>query len=100
MEFGDLLRMILSLNDIKMYHLAAALGYDKSYISKWINHDKLPPSKEIDRLADSIAEFVARECGDDRKRLTAQELGFVKKDGSLPSFTVIYSATASTLSMP
>ena len=71
MEFGDLLRMILSLNDIKMYHLAAALGYDKSYISKWINHDKLPPSKEIDRLADSIAEFVARECGDDRKRLTA-----------------------------
>ena len=43
MEFGDLLRRILSLNDIKMYNLAAALGYDKSYISKWTNHAKLPP---------------------------------------------------------
>lgn len=84
MDFGDLLRFLLSLNDIKMYNLADALGYDKSYISKWINHAKLPPSKEIDRLADGIAVFVTEACGEDRKRLTAQELGFSKKDGNPP----------------
>ena len=45
MEFGSLLKSVLSLNDIKMYNLANALGYDKSYVSKWINHTKLPPAK-------------------------------------------------------
>jgi len=84
MDFGSLLRLLLTLNDIKMYNLADALGYDKSYLSKWINHTKLPSAKEIDRLADSIAEFVTLECGNDRKRITARELGFAKKDGNAP----------------
>ena len=78
MQFGALLKMILTLNDIKMYNLADALGYDKSYISKWINQAKLPPSKDIDRLADQIAGFVTRECGADRKRMTAQEFNFIR----------------------
>ena len=97
MEFGDLLRRILSLNDIKMYNLSAALGYDKSYISKWINHAKLPPSKDIDRLAGDIADFVVRECGSDRKRLTARELGFARRDGSAPEDGVFRTKLAEML---
>lgn len=97
MEFGDLLRRILSLNDIKMYNLAAALGYDKSYISKWINHAKLPPSKDIDRLAGDIADFVVRECDSDRKRLTARELGFARRDGSAPEDGVFRTKLAEML---
>lgn len=91
MNFGSLLKAVLNLNDIKMYNLANALGYDKSYISKWVNGAKLPPSKEIDRLADSIAEFVTQECGDDRKNITAREFGFARKDGAAPE-DVVFTA--------
>ncbi len=84
MDFGELIRLLLSINDIKMYNLAQALDYDKSYISKWVNHTKLPPSKEIDRLAEEIAAFVARESDSTRKNRTARELGFARKDGTAP----------------
>lgn len=97
MEFGDLLRMLLTLNDIKMYNLAGALGYDKSYVSKWINHTKLPPSKDIDRLSESIADFVVRECDGDRKRLTARELGLMRPDGTVPEDRVFKGKLASML---
>ena len=36
--FGDLLRQLLDLCNVKMYVLAQELGYDKSYLSKWINN--------------------------------------------------------------
>lgn len=75
MDFGSLLKAILNRNDIKMYNLANALGYDKSYISKWINQAKLPPAKDIDRLSDQIAAFVVRECDPNRKRMTAETFG-------------------------
>lgn len=97
MQFGSLLKMILTLNDIKMYNLANALGYDKSYISKWINHAKLPPTKEIDSLSNQIAAFVARECSGERKRMTAQKFGFAGKDGSAPEDLVFVAELSSLL---
>lgn len=84
MSFGSVLKSLMTVNDIKMYNLANALGYDKSYISKWVNGAKLPPSKDIDKLTESIGQFVAQECDDDRKRMTAQQFGFARRDGSVP----------------
>ena len=84
MSFGEMLKEILTVNDIKMYNLAGALGYDKSYISKWVNGAKLPPSKDIDKLTERIGSFVAKECDEERKKLTARRFGFAKRDGSTP----------------
>lgn len=75
MTFGTLLRELLSRCDIKMYILADALGYDKSYISKWINSAKLPPSKDIDALADKIAAFFARSCSNEQLEMLSQSYG-------------------------
>lgn len=97
MEFGSLLKAILMLNDIKMYNLADALGYDKSYISKWINNSKLPPAKTIDSLSVQIADFVAQECSEDRKHITAREFGFLQKNGSAPEDSVFISELAALL---
>lgn len=96
MNFGNLLRLILTINDIKMYNLAETLGYDKSYVSKWVNHTKLPPSKDISQLADQIAAFVLQESGADRKRITSQELGFCEKNGKVPN-DEIFAARLSSL---
>ncbi|MBQ3256078.1 MAG: helix-turn-helix transcriptional regulator [Oscillospiraceae bacterium] len=84
MSFGEMLKELLTVNDIKMYNLADALGYDKSYISKWVNGAKLPPSKDIDKLTERIGTFMARECDEERKKLTARRFGFAKRDGSTP----------------
>ena len=97
MSFGSMLKSILTVNDIKMYNLANALGYDKSYISKWVNGAKLPPSKDIDKLTESIGRFVARECDDDRKRMTAQQFGFTRRDGSIPDEDVFAAKLAELL---
>ncbi len=84
MSFGITLKAILTVNDIKMYNLATALGYDKSYISKWVNGAKLPPAKDIERLTDSIAHFVTQESDEERRKRTARHFGFAKKDSSAP----------------
>jgi len=96
MQFGTLLKAVLTLNDIKMYNLAEALGYDKSYISKWINNAKLPPAKDIEHLSDRIAAFVARECDADRKHMTAKEFGFAEKNGGVPD-DAVFTAELSAL---
>lgn len=97
MGFGRMLKAILTVNDIKMYNLADALGYDKSYISKWVNGAKLPPSKDIDKLTENIGQFVARECDDERKKLTARQFGFARRDGSTPDNDVFAAKLAELL---
>ncbi len=97
MSFGSVLKTILAFNDIKMYNLANALGYDKSYISKWVSGAKLPPSKDLDRLTDSIARFVAAESDEGRRRMTARHFGFARKDGSAPDSAAFTAKLAELL---
>lgn len=69
MSFGETLRELLNRSDIKMYNLADALGYDKSYISKWINSAKLPPAKDISVLSEKIGNFINRSCSDAHREI-------------------------------
>ena len=97
MSFGSMLKTVLAFNDIKMYNLANALGYDKSYISKWISGKKIPPAKDIDRLTETIARFVAAESEEDRRRMTARHYGFERKDGSAPDLATFTAKLAELL---
>lgn len=73
--FGDLLRQLLDLCDVKMYVLAQELGYDKSYLSKWINNTKLPSEKNIDETIARIAEVLVRLSSADTKYALANSYG-------------------------
>lgn len=57
MTFGETLQALLSISGLKSRHLALTLGYDVSYISRWINGVKLPSTKNNDRLFQDIAAF-------------------------------------------
>lgn len=59
MNFGEAIRVILYVNDLKAGNLAGALGYDISYISKWMNQTKLPSSKSAVSVCKDIASFAA-----------------------------------------
>lgn len=58
-KYAVLLKNILRYAHIKYGALADALGYDISYISKWINGIRLPTAKNIDSLNQNIAHYVA-----------------------------------------
>lgn len=60
MKFGQLLEKLLYLSNQKKSTLARELGYDVSYISKWINAKNLPTQKNIAMICKTTAEFIVR----------------------------------------
>ena len=47
---------------VKRCNLAAALGYDASYVSRWVNDQKLPALRNNDALLKQIAKYVCENC--------------------------------------
>lgn len=58
--FGQLLEKLLYLSKQKKSTLARELGYDISYISKWINAKNLPTQKNIASICKKTAEFIVK----------------------------------------
>lgn len=56
--FGELLEKLLYLANQKKSSLAKVLGYDISYISKWINSKNLPSTKNISNICTTIADYI------------------------------------------
>ena len=55
--FSNSIKILLSICNLKMSHFATYIGYDFSYVSKWINESRLPSLKNNDQLLDKISEF-------------------------------------------
>ncbi|MEG2787612.1 MAG: hypothetical protein RR942_07310 [Romboutsia sp.] len=60
MTFGQLLEKLLYLTSQKKGTLAKELGYDISYISKWINTKNLPSQKNISEICKKTAKFIVK----------------------------------------
>lgn len=58
MTFGQLLEKLLYLSNQKKSALAKVVGYDISYISKWINSKNLPSTKNINKICKIVSEFI------------------------------------------
>lgn len=62
--FGELLEKLLYLSNQQKGSLAKELGYDVSYISKWINSKNLPSSKNANLICRNIATFIIDSLDD------------------------------------
>lgn len=62
MTFGTTLRELTQLCGVKRCNLAAALGYDPSYVSRWINDVKLPANTEHNALLRNIAAYLSENA--------------------------------------
>lgn len=60
MSFGSDLRQVLNACHIKMTSIANHLGYDTSYVSKWISGTKSPAEGNIEQICEGIAKY---SCG-------------------------------------
>ena len=56
--FGNILENLLYISNQKKSSLANALGYDISYINKWISSKNLPSAKRINEICKSISDFI------------------------------------------
>lgn len=59
-SFGKLLEKLLYISNQKKSTLAKELGYDVSYISKWINGKNLPTQKSISTICKITANFIVK----------------------------------------
>lgn len=59
-EFGKAIEKLIYFSGQKNYSLARELGYDVSYISKWISLAMLPTAKNIKKINSTIANFVIK----------------------------------------
>jgi len=66
--FGKILRAQVENAGIKESELANALGYDPTYISKWMNGSKLPSVRNVERIIEQIADFLSEESAGDTAR--------------------------------
>lgn len=62
--FGNILENLLYISNQKKSSLANSLGYDISYINKWISSRNLPSSKRLNEICKDISEFVVRSLND------------------------------------
>lgn len=60
MTFGETLRELLDITNIKSVNLASALDYDVSYISKWLNGVKKPSAKNSASICRRIASYLSK----------------------------------------
>lgn len=58
MEFGKIIEKLIYFSGEKNYSLARELGYDVSYLSKWISGAMLPTSKNIKIICEKVADFI------------------------------------------
>ena len=65
MKLGDLLKVFLDYSGASITELAKVLGYDRSYLSKWVNNRELPVENKWASINESLALFFTDKI--DRK---------------------------------
>lgn len=62
MTFGQTLKQLLLVSGIKSTFLAESLGYDTSYVSRWVNDIKMPSLKNNEDLFEKISDIIVSNC--------------------------------------
>lgn len=65
--FGAVLENLLYISKQKKSSLANYLGYDVSYINKWVNSKKFPSSKRAKEICSDISEFIVNSLEEDTR---------------------------------
>lgn len=73
MTFGQQLKQMLSVCGIRVTYFANALGYDSSYVSRWISDTSAPSLKNNSDLFAKIASVIISCCNDKEREQLAHE---------------------------
>lgn len=85
------LKKFMKFTKMKSVTLAEYIGYDVSYISKWINGAKLPSSRAIERVNEDAAALLPKRLKNSIAAKTAAAIFRfppIRPTWSLPSATI------------
>lgn len=81
MTFSEAIRQLQAIYSIKLGSLSDALGYDISYLSKWLSGAKLPSLRSAETICERIAAYVYALGDDGNMKAAASCLDFTWVDG-------------------
>lgn len=58
-NFGSLLKQLITENNTKEKIVSQKLGYDSTYLSKWITGKNLPSQKNVESICQSLANILS-----------------------------------------
>ncbi len=58
-NFGSLLKQLINKNNTKEKIVSQKLGYDSTYLSKWITGKNLPSQKNVESICQSLADILS-----------------------------------------
>ena len=67
-NFGGVLENLLYISKKKKSSLASYLGYDVSYINKWVNSKNLPSFRRSTEICESISKFIIESLNNDTRK--------------------------------
>ena len=67
-NFGGVLDNLLYISKQKKSSLASYLGYDVSYINKWVNSKNLPSFKRSTEICENISKFIIESLEEDTRK--------------------------------
>ncbi len=86
LKFNIVIKLLLDITNTKSKDLAKFVGFDNSYISKWLSGNRLPSSKSLDVVLDNASDFFAKSIYDKNLQGEFAQLSLHKlKDDSLES---------------
>ncbi len=65
-QFGFLLKKLIAESETKANVVSQKLGYDPTYLSKWITGKKLPSQKNIDSTCEKLANIFSDDKNKDK----------------------------------
>lgn len=77
--FGGVLENLLYISKQKS-SLASYLGYDTSYINKWVNSKNLPSFRRAVEICESISKFIIESLNDDTRKHLVEYFQLEKDD--------------------
>ena len=75
-QYGEFIRFLLNAADVKVGTLADRLGYDITYVSKWLTGSRLPSERAADHIHKNMAVFFAEQLSSNpNQRIIANIIG-------------------------
>lgn len=90
MQFSKLLEQLMIMNDVRQFELAEYLGYDRSYISRWVSGKRLPSLSLDPKVLKRVSAFFEMKIIEESNQSAIEKLFNITLDKDVDLMTVIY----------
>ncbi len=103
-QFGSLLKKLITERDTKEKVISQKLGYDPTYLSKWITGKNLPSQKSIDSTCEKLANILSDGKDSDKIKTSLinayySDLGFSALENNMNKNISLITANSDVINL-